>query len=408
MSVSQTPPKPRMQQTPRIALVAGEVSGDWLGAGLIQALRRHYPDAHFEGVTGPQMRAAGCETLADIEALSLFGVSEVVREIPRVLGLRRQLQAHWLARRPDVFVGIDAPAFNTGLERRLRVRGIPTAHYVCPTAWAWRSGRVRSIRAAVDLLLSIFPFEPEFFERHRVPVRYVGHRLADELPLHPDPGAARRALGLDEDGLLLGLLPGSRKSEVRYLGPAFIATARWLRARLPGLRLVAPMATPGVATQFRSLLAQQAPELCPDNGPHQGITLFDGRSREVMLASDALLVASGTATLEAMLQKTPMVVAYALSPFNRGIAQMLGVHRIPYFSMPNLIAGRGVVPELRQTQVRPEILGPWLYRLLTSPAARAAQIDAFAAQHARLRCDADAAAAQAVAELMSRGQDARR
>lgn len=379
---------------PRIAIVAGEVSGDWLGAGLILALKKRYPDARFEGVTGPQMRAAGCESLADIEALSLFGVSEVIREIPRVLKLRSELLAHFTRNPPDVFVGIDAPAFNTGLERRLKNLGYKTIHYVCPTAWAWRKGRVRSIRASVNLLLSIFPFEPEFFEQHQIPVRYVGHRLADEMPMHPDPQSARAALGLESDGLYLGLLPGSRRSEVKYLGPAFIETARWLQARLPGLRFVAPMATPAVRQAFEKQLALR---------PGLNITLVDGRSREVMLACDSLLVASGTATLEALLLKTPMVVAYAFSPFNKAIAHLLGLHRIQFFSMPNLIAKRALVPEFRQHQVVPEILGPWAYRLLTSVAARAQQTGGFDAIHDQLRCDADMQAAQAVADIMARG-----
>ena len=380
---------------PRIAIVAGEVSGDWLAAGLIKALQKRYPNAQFEGVTGPQMRALGCETLEDIEALSLFGVSEVVREIPRVLRLRRELFSHFMATPPDVFIGVDAPAFNTRLERRLRDNGIPTVHYVCPTAWAWRKGRVRSIRASVDLLLSIFPFEPEFFKQHDIPVHYVGHRLADELPLHPDAQAARQALELAEDGQYLGLLPGSRRSEVKYLGPAFIQTALWLQQRMPTLRFVAPMATPAVRKTFEQQL-QAAPDL--------NVTLIDGRSREVMLACDTLLLASGTATLEALLLKTPMVVAYALSPFNKAIAHLLGVDKIKYFSMPNLIAKRDLVPEFRQHQVTPQILGPWAYRLLNSAPARNKQLMGFDDIHEQLRCNADEMAAQAVAELLEQRQ----
>lgn len=377
---------------PRIAMVAGEVSGDWLGAGLIEALRQRYPQAVFEGVTGPRMRAAGCESLADIEELSLFGVSEVLREIPRLLRLRRRLQRHFLATRPAVFVGIDAPAFNIGLERRLRSSGLRTVHYVSPTVWAWREGRIRGIRQAVDLLLSIFPFEPAYFQGRGVPVRYVGHRLADELPMQPDAAAARAALGLSDSQQWVGLLPGSRRSEVKYLGPTFIRTAVWLRRRLPGLRFVAPMATPAIHAQFAAQLATLAPEL--------PVTLVEGRSREVMLACDALLTASGTATLEALLLKTPMVVAYAFSPLNAALAHLLGVSRLTYFSMPNLIAQRALVPELRQTQVRPDILGPWLYRLLTAPVERQAQLAGFAEIHERLRCNADAAAASAVAEII--------
>lgn len=387
-----------MSRPPRIALVAGEVSGDWLGAGLIQALRSNYPDAHFQGVTGPRMRAAGCDSLADIEELSLFGVSEVVGEIPRVLALRRRLHDGFLAEPPDVFVGIDAPSFNTGLERRLRRSGIRTVHYVCPTAWAWRQGRMRGIRKAVDRLLAIFPFEPAFFRRHGITADYVGHRLADELPMEPDPGAARAGLGLPADGPLVAVLPGSRGGEVKYLGPAFIRTAQWLQDRLPGVRFVAPMASKRVRGLFESQLAALAPSL--------RITLVDDRSREVMGAGDALLLASGTATLEALLLKTPMVVAYAFSPFNAALARLLGVSRLTWFSMPNLIAQQAVVPELRQQQVRPEILGPWLYRLLTSSAARDAQVAAFGEIHQRLRCDADTRAAAVVAEEVDKAMGA--
>lgn len=383
-----------MQQdnAPTIALVAGEISGDWLGAGLIKALRKHYPDAHFEGVTGPRMRAAGCQTLADIEQLSLFGVAQVVRKLPQVLSLRRRLARRFQDNPPDVFVGIDAPDFNTALEKRLRRGAIPTVHYVCPTVWAWRKGRVRGIRKAVDLLLSIFPFEPAWFENANVPVKYVGHRLADEMPLQPDRAAARTALGLPRNAQIVGLLPGSRGSEVEFLGPRFIATAQWLQNKLPDLHFVAPMATPKVRALFAAQLQALAPTL--------SVSLIDGQAREVMTACDALLMSSGTATLEALLAKTPMVVCYGFAPVNAALARVLGVNRIVHFGMPNLIAGRELVPELRQQQVRPDIAGPWLYRLLTSDVARSQRISVFRAIHERLACDADACAAEAIAGLI--------
>lgn len=379
---------------PRIALVAGEVSGDDLGAGLIRALSKRYPDAVFEGVTGPRMEAAGCRSLASIEELALLGLGEVVGEIPRLLRLRRRLYRHWTDARPDVFVGIDAPAFNTGLERRLRAAGLRTVHYVCPTAWAWRERRVRKLRKAVDLMLAIFPFEEAFFEGHGVPVRYVGHRLADELPAHPDADSARVALGLPRAGPWLGLLPGSRVSEVQRLGPAFIDTALWLQRRLPNIAFVAPMASPRVADLFRAQLRERAPGLA--------VQLIEGRSREVMRAADALLVASGTATLEALLAKTPMVVAYAVSPLTYRIVRHLRLLKVEHVSMPNLLAGRALVPEFLQAEVRAEVLGPPLHRLLTSPSARSAQVETFAELHRRLRRDADHGAAAAVAEVMER------
>lgn len=379
-------------KAPRFALVAGETSGDRLAAGLIRALRARFPDAVFEGVTGPQMQAAGCDSLASADELALFGVSEVIGEIPRVLKLRRRLYRHFTTQRPDVFIGIDAPAFNTGLERKLKRAGITTAHYVCPTVWAWREGRTKKIRRAVDELLAIFPFEPPFFERHGITARFVGHPLADELPMHPDAVSARHALGLAPDGLWVGLLPGSRRSEVSRLGPPFIETAAWLSERLPGARFVAPMATPEVRALFEQQWAA-----C-DNPPP--VTLVDGRSREVMCATDALLLASGTASLEALLMKTPMVVTYVLSQGNYALARSLNLIKTDYVSMPNLLAGRELVPELLQTAADPRLMGAWLYRLLTSPAARQAQSDAFADIHARLALGADEQAADAIAELI--------
>ncbi|MDA3921457.1 MAG: lipid-A-disaccharide synthase [Salinisphaera sp.] len=377
---------------PRFFVVAGEVSGDALAAGLIRELRRHWPDACFEGVTGPLMRAEGCGSHADIEALSLFGVSEVIGQIPRLLRLRKQLFESVAQQRPTAFIGVDAPAFNTRLEERVRALGVPTVHYVCPTAWAWRSGRTRRIRKAVDLMLAIFPFEPDFFAAHHVPVTFVGHPLADRLPLHPDSAAAREALGLATDGKLIGLLPGSRGSEVGRLGPRFLSAAQWLAARQPNLRFVVPAANVKVRRLFEAALAEF--------GHGLDVTVIDGRSREVMRAADVLLVASGTATLEALLAKTPMVVAYELSAFNYWLARGLDLIKTEFVSMPNLLAGHALVPELLQEDADPAMLGAWIYRLLHSPAARARQTDVFDQIHQGLARDADASAARAVIELL--------
>lgn len=377
---------------PRIAVVAGELSGDTLGGGLLEALKARYPDARFLGVPGPAMADAGCEALASIDDLSLFGLGEVLREIPRLIRLRRYLIERITAWRPDVFIGIDAPSFNTGLERRLRLAGIPTVHYVCPTAWAWRERRVYHLREAADMMLSIFPFEEAFFRRHHVPVRFVGHPLADELPLHPDADSARRALGLALDATWVGLLPGSRNAEVDRLGPRFLATARWLHARLPGIRFVIPVAKPSLREKLETQCRDLAPELA--------ITLIDGRAREVMRAASVVLTASGTATLEALLAKTPMVVAYAVSPISYHIAKTLDLIKVPWVSMPNLLADRMLVPEVLQNEARPEVLGPWLYRLLTSEDARTEQIEAFESLHEQLRRGASQGAARAVAEII--------
>lgn len=380
-------------RAPRFALVAGETSGDHLAAGLIRALRVRFPNAVFEGVTGPQMEGEGCRSLASSEELALFGVSEVIGEIPRLLALRRKLLRHFDNNRPDVFIGVDAPAFNTTLELKLRRLGITTVHYVCPTVWAWREGRTRKIRKAVDRLLAIFPFEPAFFERHDIEARFVGHPLADQLPMHPDATRARKGLGLvSTNEQWVGLLPGSRRSEVTRLGPRFLKTAAWLKERLPSARFVAPMATPKVRRIFERQLTE-----C---GMTDSVVLVEGRSREVMTAVDAVLLASGTATLEALLLKTPMVVAYAGSQSNYILARVFNLIKTEYVSMPNLLAGRELVPELLQSAAEPRLMGAWLYRLLTSASAREAQISAFAEIHQRMALGADKKAAEAVAELV--------
>lgn len=373
-----------------IALVAGEPSGDVLGASLIEALRARYPRARFSGIGGARMRAAGLDSRVPLEALSVMGLVEVLRHLPRLIGIRRDLYRHYSRTPPAVFIGIDAPDFNLGLERRLRERGIPTVHYVSPSVWAWRRGRIRGIARSVDLMLTLLPFEARFYQDHGVPVRYVGHPLADAIPLDSDPVAARQALGLDADAPYLALLPGSRRGEIEALGPAFLATACWLHERRPELRFAVPLATPGVAERFRALLAEQAPEL--------PITLVDGRAREVMTAADAVLVASGTATLEALLVGRPMAVAYRLAPLTAWLARRLV--KAPHFALPNLLAGRGLVGEYFQEQVRPEVLGPNLLELFDDHEQRRELIATFQAIHRELRRDASATAAAAVAELI--------
>lgn len=378
---------------PVFVIVAGEASGDTLGAGLINALAARFPGARFVGVTGPKMRAVGCESLADIEALSLFGISEVIGQIPRLLRLRSRLFGQIKALSPAVMIGIDAPAFNTRLEIRLRRAGIKTVHYVCPTVWAWREGRVRHIRAAVDRLLAIFPFEPAFLARHNIEAVYVGHPLADELPLHPDARRARQALSLAERGDLIGLLPGSRGAEVSRLAPRLIATARWIAARRPDARFVIPAASPRMQAMIETVLAER--------GAGLAVTLVAGRSREVMRACDVLILASGTATLEALLAKTPMVVTYELSATNYWLARSLNLIKTDVVSMPNLLAGRRLVPELLQTDSQVPMLGAWALRLLADSPERRAQIDGFTALHDTLARGADDRAAEAVAELIA-------
>lgn len=378
-------------QAPVIFVVAGEASGDILASGLIRALRDHYPGAHFVGVTGPRMRQQGCESLADIAELSLFGVTEVITQIPRLLRLRQRLYRQALARQAAVFIGVDAPAFNTDLEIRLRRAGLKTVHYVCPTAWAWRSGRVTKIRRAVDLMLGIFPFEPEFFAAHDIPVTFVGHPLADALPMQPATDTARQQLGLTGRRRWVGLLPGSRGSEVTRLGDQFLAVARWLQKRDSNVGFIIPAAN----AELKALLVEQCRQF-----PELDVQVLEGQSQLVMQAADALLVASGTATLEALLAKTPMVVAYRLSQGNYWLVKGLRLLKTEFVSMPNLLADRALVPELLQADAQIEILGAWLYCMLHRPAMRERQLAGFVAIHKQLACAADSQAAQAIARLL--------
>ena len=372
------------------AIVAGEASGDLLGAGLIQALRERVPDAQFEGVAGAQMRAAGCHALYSVEELSVMGLVEVLRHLPRLLRLRTDLARHFRATRPDVFIGIDAPDFNLGLERRLKRAGIPTVHYVSPSVWAWRRGRLRGIARAVDLMLTLFPFESAFYREHGLHERCIGHPLADSIAEHSDRTAARAALDLATDGALVALLPGSRCGELRYLAEPFLRTGLWLRERRPALRFAAPLATPATRLLFEQIRRRVAPDL--------PVTIIEGRAHEVMAAADVVLVASGTATLEAMLLKRPMVMAYRLSGFSHWLLKRLV--RTPYFALPNLLAQRLLVPEFIQDNVTPEHLGQALLDYLDSPERVMELEQAFTVIHHDLRRDASRQAAQAVLELV--------
>lgn len=380
----------------RIGLVAGEASGDLLGAGLMRAIRARVPQARFEGVAGPLMAAEGCRVLYPSERLAVMGLVEVLGRYRELHAMRADLVRHFRSDPPAVFVGIDAPEFNLGLEARLKAAGVRTAHYVSPQVWAWRRGRLRTISRSVDLMLTLFPFEAAFYEEHGVPVRFVGHPLADRIPGESDRAAARAALGLPAAGPLVALLPGSRESEVRRLGGVFVRTARWCLERRPGLRFAVPLVNPATRGLFEAALALE---------PGLPLTVFDGRSLEVMAASDAVLLASGTATLEAMLLKRPMVVAYRMAPLTHWLARrLLYVDR---YSIPNLLAGERVVPEFIQDAARPEALGAALLGYLDDPGRAAAAHDRFAALHQALRQGADERAAQAVLALAGAGAEAR-
>ncbi|MCP1676159.1 lipid-A-disaccharide synthase [Natronocella acetinitrilica] len=376
----------------RVGIIAGEVSGDYLGAGLMRELQALEPEIQFEGIGGERMLEQGMTSHHPMESLSVMGLFEVLKHLPGLLRIRADLVQRFLQNPPDVFIGIDAPDFNLGVESRLKAAGIPTVHYVSPTVWAWRQGRVKTIRRAVDLLLSIFPFEVEFFQRHAVPVTFVGHPLADEIPLEPDQIAARQALEIvvEPDGMLVALLPGSRMSEVTKLGPVFLQTARWLQERQPGLVFVIPCATDRIRQAMEEQLAAE-PGL--DN-----VHLYRGQSRLCMEASNAVLLASGTATLEAMLYKRPMVAAYRVSGMTAWLARRLV--KVPHFAMPNLIAGRHLIEEFAQEQAVPEQLGPAMLRLLEQSETRADLRQAFADMHRQLRLDASRQAALAVHQLL--------
>ncbi len=374
----------------RVGIVAGEMSGDYLGAGLMRELRRLHPDIRFEGIGGRRMEAEGMTSLYPLEALSVMGLVEVLRHLPRLLGIRRDLVRRFRAEPPDVFIGIDAPDFNLRLEQRLRESGVRTVHYVSPTVWAWRQGRIRQIARAVDRMLCIFPFEREFFRDHQVPARFVGHPLADEIPMAPDQRAARESLGLPADVPLVAVLPGSRMSEARHLGPVFLETVAWLHRHRPDAHFVVPCATDRIAEYMRRIAAAR------NDGMH--LTLVDGRARECLAAADAALLASGTASLEAMLHKCPMVVAYKVSAVTGWLARRLV--KVPHFAMPNLIAQRRMVAEFAQEQAIPGNLGPAVLDLLDNPEGREVLVEEFGALHAELRQDASRQAAAAVSELL--------
>ncbi|PVZ85369.1 lipid-A-disaccharide synthase [Serratia sp. S1B] len=379
-----------MQNRPlTIGLVAGETSGDILGAGLIHALKAHHPEARFVGVAGPLMQAAGCEAWYEMEELAVMGVVEVLGRLPRLLKIRQDLTRRFSELKPDVFVGIDAPDFNITLEGRLKKCGIPTIHYVSPSVWAWRQKRVFKIAKATNLVLAFLPFEKAFYDRFNVPCRFIGHTMADAMPLQVDKQAARLALGIAPDARCLALLPGSRSAEVEMLSGDFLKTAQLLRRHYPDLVVIVPLVNAKRRQQFEAIKAEIAPEL--------NIHLLDGKGREAMIASDAALLASGTAALECMLAKCPMVVGYRMKPSTFWLAERLV--KTPYVSLPNLLAGREIVTELLQHDCVPDKLAMALLPLLEESPQTEQLKQTFLALHQSIRCGADEQAAQAVLEL---------
>jgi len=390
---------------PIFALVAGEASGDQLGAALIRELRETWPGARFVGVGGDNMRHAGLEAWWDSAELAVFGLFEVLGHLPRLWQIRRELRRRLLQLRPLAYIGIDAPDFNLGLEKQLKSAGIRTVHYVSPTVWAWRPRRAHKIAKAVDLLLCLFPFEPAFYSGYGVAAVYVGHPMADEIPLSSDAAEARGQLGLDRQQRVVALLPGSRSSEVSRLAAPMIEAAWLLSREFPDLRFLAAMANPAVAAVFRNALASMnagskmeagAVALAPP------IELIDGRARTVMAAADVVLCASGTATLEAMLVNRPMVSSYRLAPATYRLAKSLKLLRIQHFALPNILAGAMLVPELIQQAATGERLAEEAKRWLLDPESCQALRTRFTALHHELRSNASRQAAAAIAALLQK------
>ncbi|RVU86025.1 lipid-A-disaccharide synthase [Leucothrix sargassi] len=330
----------------KIAIVAGEVSGDILGARLIESLKKYYPDATFEGIAGPEMQAQGCESLYEMERLSVMGFTEVIGRLGELLDIRKSLLKRWTESPPDVFIGIDAPDFNIWLEKRLHGNNVPSVHYVSPSIWAWRQSRVKKFVGNLDLMLALFPFEVDFYKQHKVKAAFVGHPLADEVPLQTDQAAARRAVGLSEEGFVLGVLPGSRGGEIQRIGPDFLQALVTLHEKHPDWVFTTPLVNERIAEQFKALHQELAPQV-----PIHWVT---GQSRTVMAASDQILMASGTAVLEGMLVGRHMVAAYRVAPVTGWVIQRLGMIKSPFYTLPNNLSNEALVPELIQQELTPE------------------------------------------------------
>ncbi len=433
MNESAIPPPSRL-----FVLVAGEASGDQLGAGLIGALRERFPDARFAGIGGPRMIAAGFDAWYPAEKLAVMGLVEVLRHLPGLFAIRRDITRRILDLRPDAFIGIDAPDFNLGVERRLKRAGIRTVHYVSPSVWAWRGKRAARIGRSADRVLCLFPMEPPIYARYGVDARFVGHPLADAMPLEPDRVAARAKLGLPEHAPVLALLPGSRLDEIARLGADFIAAAELLAREIPQLHIVAPMANAACRDAFESAIANaQAASRGRDaaanreRGPSaEGrmrqarpgsaiaetdatvpggrsdpdsplpMLVIDGHAQDAVIAADAVLIASGTATLEAMLAKRPMVVGYRIAALTYRIVKGLGLLKVDRYALPNVLAGRELVPELMQDACTPAALAAALLPLLRGTGTPPGLLEEYRRLHAELRRDANRSSAAAVAELL--------
>ncbi|WP_269791421.1 lipid-A-disaccharide synthase [Stenotrophomonas sp. Iso1] len=386
-------PIPVSHRKPRIALVAGEASGDGLGAGLIRALRQRYPDAEFAGIGGDAMRNAGCETWFDASELALMGLTEILRHLPRLLKLRKAFRQRVLEWQPDVFIGIDAPDFNLGVEKWLKQRGLRTVHYVSPSVWAWREKRAEKIGASADMVLCLFPMEPPIYARHGIDARFVGHPMADEIPLKSDRQQARAALDIPALAPVLAVLPGSRLGEVSRLGPPFFAAAWQLCEDKHDLHIVVPAAN----AKCKAMIVEQMRTAAL---PSARVHLLDGQARDAMIASDVVMLASGTATLETMLVKRPMVVGYRVAELTYRIVSTLGLIKVNRYALPNVLAGKDLAPELMQHDCTPENLAAAVRHWFAHPESVSALQDDYVRLHQQLRQDASARAAEAVAGLL--------
>lgn len=374
----------------RIAMVAGEHSGDLLGAGLLRALRAREPNLVCEGIGGTQMIAAGCTSLYPLERLAVMGITEILGRYREISGMRAALRTRWLRDPPDVFIGVDAPEFNLGLEEPLRAAGIPTVHYVSPTVWAWRGYRIKRIRRAVSHMLTLFPFEADYYAAQNIPVTCVGHPMAAEIPDVVDRASARRALGLPPAGTVIALLPGSRARDLRAHAPLFVATAQWLHVRHPHWRFVVPLIDAAQRDMFTAAIARAGAAGLP-------WSLLAGRGREAMAAADGVLLKSGTAALEAMLLKRPMVVTYKTSALSYFLIRRFSHVRL--YSMPNHLARRELAPELMQDAAVPERLGPAIEAALEPSERNREALAVYAQLHATLKRDTNNLGAAAVLAL---------
>lgn len=373
----------------KIGIVAGEASGDILAAGLVQRILEKHPDAIIEGIGGPNMLALGVKSLFDMEELSVMGLVEVLSRIRRLIFIRKTVLQHFIDNPPDVFIGVDAPDFNLTLEKNLKARGIKTVHYVSPTVWAWRENRIYGIIEATNLVLSIFPFEKKVYDKHNHPCQFVGHTMADDIPLNPDKLVARQTLELGDKDKVLALLPGSRRSEVAMLLEIFMKSAALINEKLPNFKVVIPASNQVRKEQIEAYVGEFAP------GFEVKVTL--GQSREAMIASDTVLLASGTASLEAMLCKRPMVVAYRLKWLTHQMMRFL--YKAKYFALPNLLADELIVPELLQEDVNPQTISEHLLPLLSGEKQQ--NLDCFDTLHKSLRKNADIQSADAVLALLN-------